>query len=211
METHRGRIVGGTNIHSIDRKNGTFGTGTLIHRRYRGQGYAGEAKEILLRYAFHEMRLQKYNVARFPIADCVIDGLPETHATREFTQRHSGRVYMNFFNEHQRGTPRWDPETHMVQLNRTEALDPSRAAVRDGKLVLPHRSERVEEFARHLAADAKVLEEDEETGIQKYRYVRTGTNHFSMAFTYAWLAGMKAGFLHSRFEIYVPEEEIDEN
>jgi len=33
-----------------------------------------------------------------------------------------------------------------------------------------------------------VLDEDEETGIKKYRYIRTGTNHFSMAFTYAWLA-----------------------
>ena len=38
-----------------------------------------------------------------------------------------------------------------------------------------------------MAADAKILDEDEETGIKKYRYVRTGENHFSMAFTYAWL------------------------
>ena len=49
----------------------------------------------------------------------------------------------------------------------------------------------IEEFARHMAADAKVLDEDEETGIKKYRYVRTGENHFSMAFTYAWLAMQK--------------------
>jgi hypothetical protein len=33
-----------------------------------------------------------------------------------------------------------------------------------------------------------VLDEDEETGIKKYRYIRTGTNHYSLAFTYAWLA-----------------------
>ena len=46
----------------------------------------------------------------------------------------------------------------------------------------------VEEFAQHMTCDAKVLDEDEATGVKKYRYIRTGQNHFSMAFTYAWLA-----------------------
>jgi len=30
----------------------------------------------------------------------------------------------------------------------------------------------------------------EDTGIKKYRYIRTAENHFSMAFTYAWMAAM---------------------
>ena len=46
----------------------------------------------------------------------------------------------------------------------------------------------MEEFAVHMAADAKILDEDEETGAQRYRYIRTGADHFSLAFTYAWLA-----------------------
>jgi len=125
---------------------------------------------------------------RFHVRRCVIDGLPETHPTREFTRRHAGKVFMNFFNENQRGAPRWDAQTSIVQVNRTEALDASRTAVRDRKLVLPQASPLIEEFAKHMACDAKVLDEDDETGIKKYRYIRTGTNHFSMAFTYAWLA-----------------------
>jgi len=125
---------------------------------------------------------------RFQIRRCVIDGLPETHATREFAKRHAGRVFMNFFNEHQRGSAHWDSGSRIVQVNRTEALDASRSAVRDKKVVLPSRSPLIEEFALQMTCDAKVLEEDEETGIKKYRYVRTGENHFSMAFTYAWLA-----------------------
>ena len=76
----------------------------------------------------------------------------------------------------------------MVQVNRTEMLDASRRAIREKRVALPRRTPIVEEFANHMAADAKVLEEDEATGIKKYRYVRTGENHFSMAFTYAWLA-----------------------
>jgi hypothetical protein len=41
-----------------------------------------------------------------------------------------------------------------------------------------------------MVSVAKILDEDEETEIKEYRHIRTGTNHFSMAFTYAWLAGM---------------------
>ena len=39
-----------------------------------------------------------------------------------------------------------------------------------------------------MAADAKILDEDEDTGAKRYRYIRTGEDHFSLAFTYAWLA-----------------------
>ena len=41
-------------------------------------------------------------------------------------------------------------------------------------------------------ADAKVLDEDEETGAKKYRYIRTGIDHFSL-FTYAWMAATSCG------------------
>ena len=50
-----------------------------------------------------------------------------------------------------------------------------------------------------MTCDAKVLDEDEDTGVKRYRYIRTGENHFSMAFTYAWLGatdmGSDRGFL----------------
>jgi RimJ/RimL family protein N-acetyltransferase len=63
IETLDGTLVGGINIHTMNKKNGTFGTGTRIYRQYRKRGYAAEAKRIVLRYAFHELRFQKYNVA----------------------------------------------------------------------------------------------------------------------------------------------------
>ena len=59
---------------------------------------------------------------------------------------------------------------------------------RDGRLALPRRDRVIEKFAAHLGSNAKVLDEDAETGMQKYRYIRTGENHWSMAFTYAWMA-----------------------
>jgi hypothetical protein len=127
-------------------------------------------------------------IERFNVDRCVIDGLPETHATREFASRHKNLVFMHFFNEHQRGAPKWSHDTQTVQVNRTEALDASRLAIRDKKVTLPRQDRLVEAFATHMANDAKVLDEDAETGVKRYRYIRTGTNHFSLAFTYAWLA-----------------------
>jgi hypothetical protein len=96
---------------------------------------------------------------------------------------------MNFFNENQRGKPAFDRDESIVRVNRTEALDASRAAIRDKKVRLPRRWALVEEFARHLSNDAKMLNEDAETGAKTFRYKKLGVNHFSLAFTYAWLAG----------------------
>jgi RimJ/RimL family protein N-acetyltransferase len=62
IATLDGELIGGINLHSMDLRNGTFQTGTRIHRAHRGAGYGLEAKVIVLRYAFHELRYQKYEV-----------------------------------------------------------------------------------------------------------------------------------------------------
>jgi len=127
---------------------------------------------------------------RYSIHRCVIDGLPETHATRQFADRHVGNVYLCFFNDNQRGVPKFDWMNRKVEVNRTEALDASRAAIREKLTTLPRRDSQVELFARHMTADAKKLEEDEETGARKYRYFKNGENHYGFAFTYAWMAAV---------------------
>jgi RimJ/RimL family protein N-acetyltransferase len=62
IETLDGELIGGINIHSMNKKNGTFETGSRIYRSFRGHGYGLEAKIIVLRYAFHELRYQKYSI-----------------------------------------------------------------------------------------------------------------------------------------------------
>ncbi len=85
IETLSGRLVGGINIHSMDRKNGTFGIGLRIYSQYRKRGYAEEAKRILLRYCFNELRFQKYNcrcletnksiIRHFKKVGCRVEGI----------------------------------------------------------------------------------------------------------------------------------------
>ena len=77
IETLDGELVGGINIHSMNQRNGTFETGTRIYRAYRGRGYGFEAKLLVLRYAFHELRFQKYNIRCLETNQAMID-----HAAR---------------------------------------------------------------------------------------------------------------------------------
>jgi hypothetical protein len=132
---------------------------------------------------------------RYDINTCVIDALPEIHATREFANRHSGRVWLNYFVESQRGSYSWDWDEQIVRENRTEAMDASRKIIRDRMVVLPRGGEVIREFADHLAADVKQLKEDEETGLRSYRYVKTGTNHYSFAFTYDCIAASQDEYI----------------
>jgi uncharacterized C2H2 Zn-finger protein len=173
----------------------------------------GESRRVVYLGVLQEFSQLDDLMERFQVSKCVIDALPETHATRAFAGRFRGRVWMNYFNESQKGAYRWDEKEYVVQENRTEALDASRKAIRDGLVVLPRRSPLVEELAAHLAANAKRLHEDPETGSQVYRYIRTGADHFSLAFTYdciAW-SGEPAGGSHALAMIgYLTEEEIED-
>ena len=162
-------------------------------------GRSAEPRQIVylgVHQAFEELAEL---IQRFRVRRCVVDAMPEIHATRDFARAHHGRVWMCYFNEHQKGQPKWDRENRIVQVNRTEILDLSRRVIRDRHRVLPRRSRLVEEFARHVANNAKRLEEDEETGEQRYKYIRTGTDHFSLALTYDCLAATRDRSGETRF------------
>jgi RimJ/RimL family protein N-acetyltransferase len=60
IENLAGELVGAINVHSMEPRHGTFETGTRIYSAYRDRGYAFDAKLLVLRYAFHELRYQKY-------------------------------------------------------------------------------------------------------------------------------------------------------
>ena len=166
-------------------------TGRDLHvviARYLNQGRHADNREIVYigtrqHYSELDDLMTRYNVRL-----CVIDALPEIHHTREFASRHRGLVYLNYFLESQRGHYAWNRDEWIVQENRTEALDASRQAIRDRKVRLPRGGEVIREFAEHLAADVKQLVEDEDTGAKSFRYVKTGTDHYSLAFTYECIA-----------------------
>jgi hypothetical protein len=93
---------------------------------------------------------------------------------RAFAQRHQGKVFLNFYSEHQKGAPRWDEKALTITVNRTESLDASHRLVQETEVMLPRECDIVRTFASHLHNTAKKLEENEETGGKRYVYVRLG-------------------------------------
>jgi len=124
----------------------------------------------------------------FKVAFCVVDALPETRNARAFANRFEGKVYLSYYNEHQKSGYALDEGKMIVNANRTETLDTSHNEVMEEGLILPKRCEMTEIFAEHLHNVAKKLEENEKTGEKRYVYVRLGPDHFRHALNYECIA-----------------------
>ena len=96
----------------------------------------------------------------FRVSRCVVDALPETRNARAFAERHRGKVYLCFYQEHRKGQYAWNEKDLTVACNRTESLDASHNEIMKGELILPKECETTREFVKHLHNIAKKLEED---------------------------------------------------
>ena len=56
-----GRVVGSLDLYDVDRRAGSFQIASYICSSERGKGYGRIGMQILLDYAFDELRLHKYN------------------------------------------------------------------------------------------------------------------------------------------------------
>lgn len=61
IENLNGEYIGHIHFNEINERHGTFSIGLILWRGYRNQGYGKAAMELLLRYAFYERRLNKFN------------------------------------------------------------------------------------------------------------------------------------------------------
>jgi len=158
----------GKDLHVVIQKIGEKKKGEIIHL-----GIYKDWSEL-------DRLMKVFNVAR-----CIVDGLPETRNARDFAERHKIKVFLNYYNIHQKGAYKWNERDLTVSCDRTESLDASHNEVQNGELVIPRESKIVREFALHCHNVAKRLEEDEETGSKRYVYVKLGEDHFRHALNYS--------------------------
>ena len=154
--------------------------------------HSNKAGEIIHLGVYKEWDELDRLMKNFHVGRCVVDALPETRNARAFAQRHQGKVYLNYYNEHQKGHYAWNEKELVVQCNRTESLDASHREIMEDAIILPKESDVVREFAQHLHNVAKKLQEDEETGSKRYIYVKLGPDHFRHAFNYECMARQNA-------------------
>src|SRR4030066_263349 len=77
----------------------------------------------------------------FKVALCVVDGLPETRNARGFAQRFPGRVFLNYYQEQQKGLYVWNEKDMTVVCNRTESLDASHQEISRQEIILPRQDQ----------------------------------------------------------------------
>jgi hypothetical protein len=184
-ESKEGTYMGvdqNNNFHVVLGKKTVRG-GEIVHvGEYKGNAdKTGESWKILDEF-----------MGRFKVMRCVVDYLPETKHARAFAERFPGRVFLNFYNKHQKGSYNWNEATMMVQVNRTESLDASHQEIVDHTIVLPRQSDVMETFAKQCHNVAKKLVTDDETGSQYYEYMRLGPDHYRHAFNYEAMARQSA-------------------
>ncbi len=100
IETLAGERVGGLDLREIDERQGTFAIGMQIDVGERNKGYGTAAMRIILKYAFLERRLHKFNsscvegntasAAMHKRLGCVQEGV------RRQVYYHDGRHYDNW-------------------------------------------------------------------------------------------------------------------
>jgi hypothetical protein len=126
-------------------------------------------------------------VENFNVLRCVCDAMPERRNARAFADRHPGKVYVNYYNEHARDGAAWNEAKCQVSSNRTESMDGSHLMLSQSQVGLPRECQPVREFAEHCHNVAKKLDEKED-GSKRYIYVKLGADHYRHAWNYAVLA-----------------------
>jgi hypothetical protein len=127
-------------------------------------------------------------MARFKVMRCVVDAQPNTKAARSFAERFPGRVFLCYYSEYQKGCYKWSEKDMTVYANRTESLDSTHKDIVEQNVLLPRQSDTIKLFAEHMHNVTKRLETNDETGSQKYVYLRLGADHFRHSFNYMAMA-----------------------
>jgi len=130
---------------------------------------------------------------RYNVKCAVVDENPETRDAKRFAKDSRFPVYLCRYKESQRKNPAYDSKEHLVSINRTEICDESHDLVADEKtqLILPARSEIIEDFAKQMCNIAKVLDEDPDTGNKEYTYRKLGQDDFRHSVNYYLLASRR--------------------
>jgi phosphohistidine swiveling domain-containing protein len=114
----------------------------------------------------------------------IVDAAPETNAAREFQQAFPGRVVLCRYTD-QKERYKWDEAEGVVNVNRTESLDASHAAIVKGHMTLPRKNPEVELWAKHASNIARKVEENPDTGKRRAVWKKTGADHYRHAYNYA--------------------------
>ena len=129
----------------------------------------------------------------YEVDRCVIDGTPNQHSARSFSERFPGRVFLCYYAKDQKGDYTWtqqadasDKREHKVIVNRTESLDAMYEQIILRDVVLPRNIP--DEYVPQVCNLAKENETDDEGAVMRAIYKRLGEDHYAHATNYYLIA-----------------------
>lgn len=127
---------------------------------------------------------------RMNVKSAVVDIRPYEDAARHFQKIAKFKVWLCEYKETTPLGSIYNSNTGIVSVCRTEIMDAThRLVTTPGQLALPRRSDTMVEFAKQMASPFKVLEKNQKTLQQVYRYRKTNyPDHFRHCMNYFLLA-----------------------
>ena len=141
---------------------------------------------------------------RFNVRSGVADIRPYEDSGRAFQKTEGYPVFLAqytessvqdiFYSTNEFGRP------DLVKANRTQIFDRSHRLLTEKKIILPRLCSDINEFISQCCSAAKMLEKNEKTGEQIYRYRKVGNkgDHYRNALNYFLLAAAKAPVVAAR-------------
>jgi len=125
---------------------------------------------------------------------CVIDAMPDIHATKEFVKSAGYPVFRCYYSETQSSKPSFEHKEHTVKCNRNEMCDSVYSAITKKNVRLPRKSPEMNKFSFQMTRTARRLEEHPETGIPKPKWIKLtgGEDHYFHSMVYFLLAANRS-------------------
>jgi len=143
---------------------------------------------------------------RFGVQNCVCDMLPEPTYARKFQRSAGFRVWLNLYNTtNPVDEVVWNDDDRTVKSYRNYIFDTSHRVVVEGRLKLPRRSRKIEDFARQYCVPVKILDTKRQGNVFRY-FSPSSDDHYRNAMNYFILAAQTARLL--RKETYKKQAKI---
>jgi hypothetical protein len=127
-------------------------------------------------------------ITQFNVAVCVVDGKPDRNSAKQLRNSFAaGRVWLCDYSETQKGDPKWTTDGHYVSINRTDVLDATVERIMNAEVVYPPNEDLDIYFDHHYNLVREKVRNDD-TGVERYIYVKIDDDHLGHADAYEYLA-----------------------
>ncbi len=153
---------------------------------------ARETYDILHVSTLNNLRELHDLALKMNVHSCVIDAGPHDHGVKEFQRTEPYTIYLCYYSEQMPGKPNFNGKEGIVKCNRNEWCDKVHTIFTQNRIRIPRPSVSVNEYAREMTKTAKTIITNPDTGVEKPRWIKLGSDHYYHSTIYFLLAALRS-------------------